>query len=84
MELRRLPHTNFTMLLTFALALQVQDTKKIVEAEGRKCLLIRGDLEAEAHCLEVVQKTVDEYGRIDVLINNAAFQVGILLRESTV
>lgn len=46
-----------------------------MEKEGRKCLLIKGDLEAEAHCLEVVQKTVDEYGRIDVLINNAAFQV---------
>lgn len=30
-----------------------QDTKKIVENEGRKCLLIRGDLEAEEHCLEV-------------------------------
>jgi hypothetical protein len=51
-----------------------EDTKKIVEAEGRKCILIRGDLEAEAHCLEVVQKTVDSYGRIDVLVNNAAFQ----------
>jgi NAD(P)-dependent dehydrogenase (short-subunit alcohol dehydrogenase family) len=53
----------------------LQDTKKIVENEGRKCILIRGDLEAEEHCLEVVQKTVDEYGRIDVLVNNAAFQV---------
>jgi hypothetical protein len=31
----------------------LQDTKKIVENEGRKCLLIRGDLEAEEHCLEV-------------------------------
>jgi hypothetical protein len=51
-----------------------EDTKKIIENEGRKCLLIRGDLESEEHCLEVVQKTVDEYGRIDVLVNNAAFQ----------
>lgn len=51
-----------------------------MENEGRRCILIRGDLEAEAHCLEVVQKTVDAYGRIDVLVNNAAFQVLVFVR----
>ena len=35
------------------LSISPQDTKAIVEAEGRKCILIRGDLEEEAHCIEV-------------------------------
>ncbi|MGV2829529.1 SDR family oxidoreductase [Myxosarcina sp. GI1(2024)] len=51
-----------------------QKTKELVEAQGQKCLLLPGDISNEQFCLEVVQKTVDELGRLDVLVNNAAEQ----------
>jgi len=51
------------------------DTKKKIEAYGRKCLLIAGDLRKEEFCKEAVNKAVKEFGRIDVLINNAGTQV---------
>lgn len=51
------------------------DTKKKVESYGRKCLLIPGDLRKEDFCKEAVNKAVKEFGRIDVLINNAGTQV---------
>jgi len=47
------------------------DTKKQVEGYGRKCLLIRGDIAKENFCRVAVQKTVNYYKRIDILINNA-------------
>jgi NAD(P)-dependent dehydrogenase (short-subunit alcohol dehydrogenase family) len=50
------------------------DTKQKIEEYGRKCLLIPGDLTSEDFCKEAVNKTVSEFGRIDVLINNAATQ----------
>lgn len=50
------------------------DTKKKVEAYGRKCLLIPGDLRQEDFCKEAINKAVKEFGRIDVLINNAGTQ----------
>ena len=50
-----------------------KETKKIIEETyGRKCLLIPGDLSKERHCVTVVSKTIKEYGRIDVFVNNAA------------
>jgi NAD(P)-dependent dehydrogenase (short-subunit alcohol dehydrogenase family) len=49
-----------------------KDTRKQVEGYGRKCLLIAGDLSKEKHCISAVSKTVKQYGRIDVLVNNAA------------
>ncbi len=49
-------------------------TKEAVEGYGRKCLNIAGDIRSEAFCIEAVQKAVDTFGRIDVLINNAAEQ----------
>jgi len=51
-----------------------RETQKHVEAEGRKCLLFPGDLGDENHCREVVEKTVDELGRLDILVNNASEQ----------
>lgn len=48
------------------------DTRAKVEEAGRKCLLIDADISTEANCRRVVQKTVKEYGRIDILVNNAA------------
>jgi NAD(P)-dependent dehydrogenase (short-subunit alcohol dehydrogenase family) len=52
-----------------------KDTAHWVEAAGRKCLLLPGDLASKAHCAAVVEKTVEQFGHIDVLVNNAAFQM---------
>lgn len=51
-----------------------QKTKELVEAEGQKCLLLPGDISNEKFCAEVVQKTVQELGKLDILVNNAAEQ----------
>ncbi|MEO6453000.1 MAG: SDR family oxidoreductase [Ginsengibacter sp.] len=49
------------------------DTKQIIEKQyGRKCLLIPGDISKEKFCLSAVSKTIKQFARIDVLINNAA------------
>jgi NAD(P)-dependent dehydrogenase (short-subunit alcohol dehydrogenase family) len=52
-----------------------QETKRYVEMEGRQCLLIAGDVKDSAFCREAVEKTVQEFDRLDVLVNNAAFQL---------
>ena len=49
-------------------------TKAAVEKEGRECLLIAGDVGDSAFCREAVRKTIDAFGKIDILVNNAAFQ----------
>jgi NAD(P)-dependent dehydrogenase (short-subunit alcohol dehydrogenase family) len=51
-----------------------QETRRCVEKEGRKCLLIAGDVKDSKFCKEAVDKTVKEFGHLDVLVNNAAFQ----------
>lgn len=51
-----------------------RETRRLVGNEGKGCLLISGDLGEEAFCREVAARVVDHYGRIDVLINNAAEQ----------
>jgi NAD(P)-dependent dehydrogenase (short-subunit alcohol dehydrogenase family) len=51
-----------------------EETRKLVEKEGRKCLPIAGDLGYESFCRQVVERTVGELGRLDVLVNNAAEQ----------
>jgi len=50
------------------------DTRKMVEQEGCKCLLLPGDVGDESHCRKVVETTVKEFGRVDTLVNNAAEQ----------
>ncbi len=50
------------------------ETKRQVEQEGQRCLLIAGDIGDETHCQEVVERTVREFGTLDVLVNNAAEQ----------
>ena len=50
------------------------DTAKWVEEAGRKALVVPGDITSEAHCQTLVARAVNELGRIDVLVNNAAFQ----------
>ena len=51
-----------------------EKTKQMVEQYGRKCLCIPGDIGDEKFCQESVQKTVQEFGKLDILINNAAEQ----------
>ncbi|MFB5661848.1 SDR family oxidoreductase [Alteribacillus sp. HJP-4] len=51
-----------------------EETKAAVETEGVQCLLLPGDIKQEAFCKEVVQKTVDHFGKLDILVNNAAIQ----------
>lgn len=46
-----------------------------VRRAGRRCLGVAGDICEEAHCRHLVQTTVDNFGRLDVLVNNAAFQM---------
>jgi NAD(P)-dependent dehydrogenase (short-subunit alcohol dehydrogenase family) len=52
-----------------------RETARWVEQAGRKALLLPGDISDRAHCRALVQKTVDTFGRIDVLVNNAAYQM---------
>jgi NAD(P)-dependent dehydrogenase (short-subunit alcohol dehydrogenase family) len=51
-----------------------EETKQAVEAEGRRCILLSGDVANPEFCKDAVEKTVDEFGRLDILVNNAAFQ----------
>jgi NAD(P)-dependent dehydrogenase (short-subunit alcohol dehydrogenase family) len=51
-----------------------KQAQKDVEAEGRRCLLIPGDVSDSKFCRNAVEKTVKEFGKLDILINNAAFQ----------
>src|SRR5256714_9165159 len=51
-----------------------KETEQLVEEHGRKCLLIDGDVGDEQFCAKVVDQTLSEFGRIDILVNNAAEQ----------
>ncbi|MDF2964168.1 MAG: YhxC [Paenibacillus sp.] len=51
-----------------------EETKRQVEEEGRKCLKIAGDLGTESFCKQVVDETIKQFGKLDILVNNAAEQ----------
>lgn len=54
-----------------------EDTKKMVEKEGRTCITISGDVSDRAFCFDAVAQVKKELGQVDVLVNNAAFQLHV-------
>jgi NAD(P)-dependent dehydrogenase (short-subunit alcohol dehydrogenase family) len=52
-----------------------QETARYVEEAGRKAILVPGDISDENHCKQLVQKAVSELGGLDILVNNAAYQM---------
>lgn len=51
-----------------------EETARCIEAEGRQCLLLQGDVKSSAWCDSAVAQVMARFGRLDVLVNNAAFQ----------
>jgi NAD(P)-dependent dehydrogenase (short-subunit alcohol dehydrogenase family) len=51
-----------------------EQTKKAVEAEGRRCITLAGDVADPKFCRHAVRETIKAFGKIDILVNNAAFQ----------
>jgi NAD(P)-dependent dehydrogenase (short-subunit alcohol dehydrogenase family) len=51
-----------------------EETKRQVEQEGMRCILIPGDIGSEPFCIDAVERTVKELGKLDILVNNAAEQ----------
>ncbi|MFC0398801.1 SDR family oxidoreductase [Paraburkholderia rhizosphaerae] len=52
-----------------------QETARWVEQAGRKAVLVSGDIAQSSHCDEIVERAMREFGRLDVLVNNAAYQM---------
>jgi NAD(P)-dependent dehydrogenase (short-subunit alcohol dehydrogenase family) len=52
-----------------------QTTAKLVEEAGRKAVLVAGDIREEAHCKKIIDTAIAEFGQLDILVNNAAFQM---------
>lgn len=52
-----------------------KETVKWVEEAGQKAVLVPGDISEEPHCQQIISKAVSEFGRIDILVNNAAYQM---------
>jgi NAD(P)-dependent dehydrogenase (short-subunit alcohol dehydrogenase family) len=52
-----------------------KETEKWIKEAGKKALLISGDISEESHCKKIIEQTAKEFGKIDVLVNNAAFQM---------
>lgn len=52
-----------------------KETKKYVEEAGRKAILMPGDISDETHCKSIIEQAIKEFGQIDILVNNAAYQM---------
>ena len=50
------------------------ETARWVEEAGQPCLLVKGDITCQAHCQRIIDRTLDVFGKIDILVNNAAYQ----------
>jgi NAD(P)-dependent dehydrogenase (short-subunit alcohol dehydrogenase family) len=55
--------------------LDAQETRTLVEETGRKCLLLKGDVKHASFCRSAVKQTVDAYGKLNILVNNAGMQI---------
>jgi NAD(P)-dependent dehydrogenase (short-subunit alcohol dehydrogenase family) len=51
-----------------------RETQRLVEGAGRKCILVSGDIKDPKHCHDLIEKAVEAFGGIDILVNNAAHQ----------
>ena len=51
-----------------------EETKRLVEQEGRRCMAVAGDVGSHEHCMQAVRTVLRELGRLDILVNNAAEQ----------
>src|SRR5215207_9239156 len=54
-----------------------EETVRIVEKEGRRCIPVAGDIGNAAHCRQIVERAIQEFGKLDILVNNAAYQLTI-------
>jgi NAD(P)-dependent dehydrogenase (short-subunit alcohol dehydrogenase family) len=52
-----------------------RETTAAVAAAGRRCVAVAGDIQEEAHCRSLIERALAEFGRLDILVNNAAFQM---------
>jgi NAD(P)-dependent dehydrogenase (short-subunit alcohol dehydrogenase family) len=52
-----------------------KETARYVEEAGKKAVLLPGDIRDEQHCKQIIQRAVQEFGQIDILVNNAAYQM---------
>jgi NAD(P)-dependent dehydrogenase (short-subunit alcohol dehydrogenase family) len=55
--------------------IDAKETKRLIEAEGRKCLLLKGDVKKATFCKKAVASTVDKLGKLNILVNNAGMQL---------
>lgn len=55
--------------------IDAKETKRLVEAEGRKCLLLKGDVKKATFCKKAVAQTVNKLGKLNILVNNAGMQL---------
>ncbi|MBA80725.1 MULTISPECIES: SDR family oxidoreductase [unclassified Leeuwenhoekiella] len=52
-----------------------RETAEAIEAEGGEVLLIPGDIQSESHCQSIIDQTLEKFGKLDIIVNNAAFQM---------
>ncbi len=52
-----------------------RQTEKLVQEANRKALRLPGDIQNESHCRDLLKNTLDQFGRLDILVNNAAYQM---------
>ena len=51
-----------------------EETRKLIEQEGQTCLVLRGDVGDEPFCNEVINKVIEKFGKLNILVNNAGEQ----------
>ena len=52
-----------------------RETERLVKEAGRRCVLMPGDIADPAHCRAIIDRALQEFGKLDILVNNAAFQM---------